>query len=49
MYLLAFHENDFWQALVIFDSFGQICETIHTLYLFDTIHFAKFMVKNLIC
>ena len=30
MYLLAFHENDFWQALMIFDSFGQIYETIHT-------------------
>jgi hypothetical protein len=38
MYFLAFHENDFWQAL-IFDSFGQVCETIHTLNLFDTIHF----------
>ena len=29
--------------------FGLICETIRTLYMFDTINFAKFMVKNLIC
>ena len=46
MYLLAFDENDFLASI---DSFGQIFETIYTLYLFDTIHFAKFMVKNLIC